>query len=91
LAEVAGRYFVGCFFFASARRSFFFRRFERFLALSLPLLCPISLTFTRLSRERNESECDERHKAVRAAVERRHRYQNADSHAEFFASAKLSQ
>jgi len=30
----------GCF--ASARRSFFFRRLARFLALSLPLLCPIS-------------------------------------------------
>src|SRR6266481_4659376 len=41
-AEVAGRYFAGCcFFLASARRSFFFRRFARFLALSLPLLCPI--------------------------------------------------
>jgi len=29
------------FFFAKARRSVFFRRFARFLALSLPLLCPI--------------------------------------------------
>ncbi len=53
--EIAARYFSaffspsravvprlrgeGCF--ASARRSVFFRRFARFLALSLPLLCPI--------------------------------------------------
>jgi hypothetical protein len=31
-----------CFFFASASRSVFFRRRARFLALSLPLLFPIS-------------------------------------------------
>jgi len=37
-------YFAAFFFaFASARRSVFFRRRARFLALSLPLLCPISL------------------------------------------------
>ena len=36
-----GLYFA-FFFFASARRLVFFRRFARFLALSLPLLCPIS-------------------------------------------------
>src|SRR6266576_4500277 len=33
---------VFCFFFASARRSVFFRRLARLLALSLPLLFPIS-------------------------------------------------
>ena len=38
-----GCYFADFFFLASARRSVFFRRFARFLALSLPLLCPISL------------------------------------------------
>jgi hypothetical protein len=36
------RYFPALFFFASARRSVFFRRLARFLALSLPLLFPIS-------------------------------------------------
>jgi hypothetical protein len=30
-------------FFASTRRSVFFRRLARFLALSLPRLCPITL------------------------------------------------
>src|SRR5438067_4288082 len=39
----------GCF--ALARRSCFFRRLARFLALSLPLLCPISPTFARFSSE----------------------------------------
>ena len=54
IAEVARRYFAaffsswragasreGCL--ASARRSVFFRRLARFLALSLPLLCPINV------------------------------------------------
>jgi hypothetical protein len=44
-----GFYFADFFFFASARRSVFFRRLARFLALSLPLLCPIipnTLPFT---------------------------------------------
>jgi hypothetical protein len=54
IAEVARRYFAaffspwragasreGCL--ASARRSVFFRRFARFLALSLPRLCPINV------------------------------------------------
>src|SRR6266567_208106 len=36
-----GRYFPAFFFLASARRSVFFRRLARFLALSLPLLFPI--------------------------------------------------
>src|SRR5437016_12502916 len=45
-----GRYSRAFFFFASARRSVFFRRLARFLALSLPLLFPISLTFAGLSR-----------------------------------------
>ena len=35
------RYFPAFFFFASARRSVFFRRLARLLALSLPLLFPI--------------------------------------------------
>ncbi len=39
----AGASREGCL--ASARRSVFFRRLARFLALSLPLLCPISLNF----------------------------------------------
>jgi len=40
--QESARYFaVRCFFLASARRSVFFRRFARFLALSLTLLCPI--------------------------------------------------
>jgi hypothetical protein len=42
-AGVARRYFAACFPFASARRSIFFRRRARFLALSLPLLFPINL------------------------------------------------
>lgn len=54
LAEV-GRYYFAAFFsswragasrddcLASARRSVFFRRFARFLALSLPLLCPMNV------------------------------------------------
>jgi hypothetical protein len=42
-AGAAARYFPAFFFFASARRSVFFRRLARFLALSLPLLFPISL------------------------------------------------
>jgi hypothetical protein len=51
-AKVVARYFaVRCFFLASARRSVFFRRFARFLALSLPLLCPINLIFARFSSE----------------------------------------
>src|SRR6266700_307740 len=37
-----GRYFPAFFFFARARRSVFFLRLARFLALSLPLLFPIS-------------------------------------------------
>src|SRR6516164_971077 len=41
----------GCF--ALARRSYFFRRLARFLALSLPLLCPIGLTFARVWRPSN--------------------------------------
>ena len=54
IAAVARRYFAaffspwrvgawreGCL--ASARRSVFFRRFARFFALSLPLLCPINV------------------------------------------------
>jgi|SRR6516165_5233466 len=52
-AEVAADYFVGCFFFALARRSCFFRRLARFLALSLPLLCPINLIFARFSSPGN--------------------------------------
>src|SRR6266498_1865051 len=42
------RYFADfCFFLASARRSVFFRRLARFLALSLPLLFPIRLITRR--------------------------------------------
>jgi hypothetical protein len=40
--KVAARYFAAFAFLASARRSAFFRRLARFLALSLPLLFPIS-------------------------------------------------
>jgi hypothetical protein len=47
-AEVAGRYFPVFFFLASARRSVFFRRLARFLALSLPLLFPITLNLRPL-------------------------------------------
>jgi hypothetical protein len=48
-AEVAGRYFAAfCFVLASARRSVFFRRLARLLALSLPLLLPISLNLRPL-------------------------------------------
>ena len=46
----------GCF--ALARRSCFFRRLARFLALSLPLLCPISRTFARFSSESKASDWD---------------------------------
>ena len=49
-------YFAAFFFrFASANRSVFFRRRARFLTLSLPLLCPIELTF-RLPRRSNGTE-----------------------------------
>ncbi len=42
--RLPNRYFgTCCFFLASARRSVFFRRVARFLALFLPLLCPIRL------------------------------------------------
>lgn len=47
----------GCF--ALARRSCFFRRLARFLALSLPLLCPISPTFARFWSESKASDWDE--------------------------------
>ena len=48
LARV-GRYFAGfCLRFARARRSVFLRRLARFLALSLPLLFPISLNLRPL-------------------------------------------
>ena len=47
--EIAERYFAAfCFFLASARRSVFFRRLARFLALSLPRLCPIRLNLRAL-------------------------------------------
>ena len=53
-AKVAARYFaVRCFFLASARRSVFFRRFARFLALSLPLLCPIGFKTHLLAPSRH--------------------------------------
>jgi hypothetical protein len=44
-ALIRQRYFADffVFFFARASRSVFFRRLTRFLALSLPLLCPIHL------------------------------------------------
>src|ERR1700751_6033306 len=52
--KVAARYLaVRCFCLASARRSFFFRRFARFLALSLPLLCPIGFKTHLLARSRH--------------------------------------
>ena len=47
----------GCF--ALARRSFFFRRLARFLTLSLPLLCPIGLTFAGFPSQSKLSDCDE--------------------------------
>jgi hypothetical protein len=47
----------GCF--ALARRSFFFRRLARFLALSLPLLCPMSPTFARFSSQSKTSDWDD--------------------------------
>ena len=43
-----GGYFAAFFFFPRARRSVFFRRLARFLALSLPLLFPISLNLRPL-------------------------------------------
>ena len=46
----------GCF--ALARRSCFCRRLARFLALSLPLLCPISRTFARFSSKSKASDWD---------------------------------
>jgi hypothetical protein len=53
-AKVAARYLaVRCFFLASARRSVFFRRFARFLALSLPLLCPIGFKTHLLAPSRH--------------------------------------
>ena len=42
----AGASREGCL--ASARRSVFFRRFARFLALSLPRLCPMNVNFRPL-------------------------------------------
>jgi hypothetical protein len=53
-AGVARRYFAaGCFLLASARRSVFFRRLARFLALSLPLLFPISFKTRPLAPSRH--------------------------------------
>ena len=49
----------GCF--ALARRSCFCRRLARFLALSLPLLCPIASTFARFSIESKASDWISRH------------------------------
>src|SRR5438876_8650682 len=46
-----GYFFV--FFLASARRSVFFRRLARFLALSLPLLFPISFKTHSLAPPRH--------------------------------------
>jgi hypothetical protein len=47
--EFAARYFAAFgFFLASARRSVFLRRLARFLALSLPWLCPIRLNLRLL-------------------------------------------
>lgn len=45
---------------ASARRSFFFRRFARFLTLSLPRLCPIIFNLHPLGaiQQRDESEVE---------------------------------
>jgi len=44
----------GCL--ASARRSVFFLRLARFLALSLPLLCPIRLNFRPLIAPEQRSD-----------------------------------
>jgi len=46
-------YFAAFFFLASARRSVFFRRLARFLALSLPLLFPISFKTHSLAPPRH--------------------------------------
>jgi hypothetical protein len=50
-----------CFVLASARRSVFFRRLARLLALSLPLLLPISLNLRPIVVSEQWSEWDERH------------------------------
>jgi hypothetical protein len=51
-------YFAAFAFLASARRSVFFRRLARFLALSLPWLCPISFNLRPLvaTWQRDETE-----------------------------------
>src|SRR6266550_8668810 len=53
-----GRYFPAVFFLASARRSVFFRRLARFLALSLPLLFPIRPQHSPSCRAAANSQAD---------------------------------
>ena len=50
------RYFAAFFFFARARRSVFFRRLARFLALSLPLLFPIIPNTLPLTSNRKSAD-----------------------------------
>ena len=76
-AEVARFYFAdffpwravasreGCF--ASARRSVFFRRRARFLALSLPLLCPIIPNLRPLVSPWQRMQREKRHAGIARA------------------------
>ena len=59
------------FFFVKARRSVFFRRFARFLTLSLPLLCPINVKFhpVVVSEQRDETEAGVCVVAAAAAID----------------------
>jgi hypothetical protein len=71
-AEVAGRYFSAfCFVLASARRSVFFRRLARFLALSLPLLFPISRNLRALVAPKQWDETEFRFRILDTAQIRR--------------------
>src|SRR5439155_19514309 len=79
----------GCF--ALARRSFFFRRFARFLALSLPLLCPIGLTFVRFSTESKASDRDKPTRPVKPRKARDRRWWELAKPGELCTDAKLSQ
>ena len=69
--EVATRYFAAFAFLASARRSVFFRRLARFLALSRPLLFPIRLNLRSLvtTWQRDETEACVRAVAAAAAFD----------------------
>src|SRR6266478_7315965 len=79
----------GCF--ALASRSCFFRRLARFLALSLPLLCPIAATFARFSIKSKASDQGEPTQPVKPRKATGRRWLELAKSGGFFTGAKLSQ